>query len=92
MGGGGQVGLDDGEVGQSLQGSPAAAGCSLLDLDGSDLALGHVVGEGDGQVGGEPQDDLAVGVEPGVQGAGMSGQDAAVGGRLSCRALARAPV
>src|SRR5690242_11763043 len=35
--GGGEVGLDDGEVGESLQCAPGSAGRSLLDLDGSDL-------------------------------------------------------
>ena len=33
FGGGVQVGLDDGEVGEALQGAPAAAGGALLDLD-----------------------------------------------------------
>ena len=28
------VGLDDGEVGEALQGAPGAAGGALLDLDG----------------------------------------------------------
>ncbi len=31
--GGGQVGLDDGEVGQTREGAPGAAGGALLDLD-----------------------------------------------------------
>ena len=33
FGGGGQVGLDDGEVGESVEGAPAASGAALLDLD-----------------------------------------------------------
>src|SRR5450755_1600192 len=35
LGGGGQAGLNDRELGQSLQGAPAAAGAALLHLDGS---------------------------------------------------------
>ena len=42
-GGGGQVGLDDGEFGQSLEGAPASAGAALLDLDRADGPLGFVV-------------------------------------------------
>ena len=37
FGGSGQVGLDDGEVGESLQGAPAAAGGPHLDLDRPDI-------------------------------------------------------
>ena len=40
FGGGGEVGLDGGEVGQSLQGAPASAGGTLLDPDGADGAVG----------------------------------------------------
>ena len=38
--GGGQVGLDDGEVGQAEDGAPGPAGGALLDLDRADVALG----------------------------------------------------
>ena len=39
--GGGQVGVDDGEFGEALQGAPGAAGVPLLgDLDGSDVTVG----------------------------------------------------
>jgi hypothetical protein len=44
LGCGGQVGLHDGEVGQSLQGAPATAGGPLLDFDGSDVSFCLVVG------------------------------------------------
>ena len=43
LGGGGQVGLRDGEVGQSLQGAPGTAGGALLDFDGSDVSFCLVV-------------------------------------------------
>ena len=43
--GGVEVGPDDGEVDEPLQGAPAAAGCALLDLDWADRAFGCVVGE-----------------------------------------------
>ena len=39
FGGGGEVGLDDCEVGEPFEGAPAAAGSALLDLDGADVAL-----------------------------------------------------
>jgi hypothetical protein len=45
LGGGGQVGADDGEVGQALEGAPAAAGGALLDLDRAHVALGLIRGE-----------------------------------------------
>ena len=43
FGGGGQVGLDDREVGETGQGAPAASGTALLDLDRPDRSLGLVV-------------------------------------------------
>ena len=46
FGGGGQVGLDDGEFGQALEGAPASAGAALLDFDGPDGPLGFVVRAG----------------------------------------------
>jgi hypothetical protein len=64
FGGGGQVGLDDREVGESLQDAPAAAGGALRDFDGPNSALGFVTGEPDGQVGGESQDHVLVAAEP----------------------------
>ena len=41
--GGGQVRLDEGELGESFEGPPAAPGAALLDLDRPDRALGLVV-------------------------------------------------
>jgi hypothetical protein len=46
FGGGGQVGLDDGEVGDAIEGAPASAGVALLDLCGADVAFTLVVREG----------------------------------------------
>jgi hypothetical protein len=71
---GGQVGLDDGEVGQSLQGAPASAGAALLDLDRADGPLGFVIGE-DVQVGAgdEAEDVVLVPLEPAGQGAALAG-------------------
>ena len=43
FGGGGQVGLDDGEVGEPVDGAPASAGAALLDLDRAQGALCFVV-------------------------------------------------
>jgi hypothetical protein len=43
FGGGGQVGLDDGEIGESFEGAPASSGAALLDLDGADGPFGFVV-------------------------------------------------
>ena len=60
FGGGGQIGLDDREVGEAVEGAPAAAGRALLDLDWADVAFGLVGGEPDGQIGGEPQDHVLV--------------------------------
>ena len=37
--GGGQVGADDGEVGQAGDGAPGPAGGPLLNLDGADVAF-----------------------------------------------------
>src|SRR3984885_14873145 len=56
FGGGGQVGADDGEVGEAEQGAPGAAGGVLGDLDRADVAFGLVGSESDGQVGGEAED------------------------------------
>ena len=65
FGSGGQVGLDDGEVGESFDSAPASSGAALLDLDGADCPLGFVVGE-DVQVGAgrEAQDHVLEGQEP----------------------------
>jgi hypothetical protein len=38
--GGGQVGLHEGELGESFEGSPGPSGAALLDLDGPDCPLG----------------------------------------------------
>ncbi len=40
--GGGQVGLDQREVGEALQGPPAASGAALLDLGGPDRKIGDL--------------------------------------------------
>src|SRR5271156_3216015 len=77
FGGGGQVGLDDCEVGEPFEGAPAAAGSALLDLDGADVAFGLVAGESDGQVGGEPQDHVLVVAEPPCQPPSVFGGSAA---------------
>jgi len=65
FGGGGQVELDDGEIGESFDGAPASSGAALLDLDGADCSLGLVVGE-DVQVGAgrEAQDHVLEVQEP----------------------------
>jgi hypothetical protein len=39
FGGGGQVRLDDGEISQAGQDAPGAAGGSLLEFDGPDVAF-----------------------------------------------------
>ena len=74
FGGGGQVGLDDGEVGEPVDGAPASSGAALLDLDRADGAPGFVVGE-DVQVraGGKAQDHVLVAQEPAGQAAGVPG-------------------
>ena len=64
FGGGGQVGLNDGEVGDAGQGAPASAGGALLDLRGADVAFTLVVREGHGKIDHEPQDDVLVVAEP----------------------------
>lgn len=46
----------------------------MLDLGGTNVALGLVVGEGDSEVGGEAEDDLAVVFETAGQRTGMSDQ------------------
>src|SRR5271170_6089946 len=70
--GGGQVGLDQREVGETLDGPPAAAGAALLDLGGPDCPLGFIIGE-DVQVGagGEPQDHVLAVAEPAGEAAGI---------------------
>jgi len=70
--GGGQVRLDEGELGESFEGPPAATGAALLDLDRPDRPLGLVIGE-DVQVraGGEPQYQVFEGAEPAGQAAGV---------------------
>jgi hypothetical protein len=53
LGGGVEVGVHEGEVNESLQGAPAAAGGALLHLDGSDRALGAIARKRYGEVDGE---------------------------------------
>ena len=74
FGGGRQVGLDEGELGESFKCSPAASGAALLDFDGPDCPLSFVVGE-DVQVGagGEPQDHVLIAREPAGEAAGVLG-------------------
>ena len=72
FGGGGQVGLDDGEVGEPLQGAPGAAGAALLDFDGPDGPLRFVVGEDvEVRAGGEAEDQILEGAEPAGEAAGV---------------------
>jgi hypothetical protein len=61
----GQVGLDEGELGESFECPPGASGAALLDLDGPDCPLSFVVRE-DVQVraGGEAQDQVLEVQEP----------------------------
>jgi len=56
FGGGVEVGADDSEVDQALERAPAASGGALLDLDGSDGALGLIVRIWNRQVDGEAQE------------------------------------
>jgi hypothetical protein len=44
--GGGQVRLEEGELGESFEGPPAATGAAMLDLDRPDCPLGLVAGTG----------------------------------------------
>jgi len=74
FGGGGEVGVDGGEVGEALEGAPGAAAGALLDFDGADVAFGLVVRPGDGQVGDEPEDHVVVAVESSDEGAGFAGE------------------
>ena len=78
--GGGQVGLDDREVGQAQEGAPGPAGGPLLHLDRADVAFGLVGGESHGQVGGKPQDHVLVVAEPAGQGEGVLGDLAGLAG------------
>ena len=72
FGGGGQVGLDDREVGETGQGAPAASGTALLDLDRPDRSLGLVIGENvQVRAGGEAQDEVLEGEEPAGDAAGI---------------------
>src|SRR5450756_1690614 len=73
FGGGGQVGLDDGEVGESLDGPPAAPGAALLDLDRPDCSFRLVVRENvQFRAGGEAEDHVLVLQEPAGDPAGVS--------------------
>lgn len=73
---GGQVGLDDREVGEALQGSPPAGGGPLLDPDRPLVSLRGVVAEGDREVGGEPEDHVLVCGRGGAGGASNTGAPA----------------
>ena len=72
FGGGGQVGLDDREAREALEGSPAAAGAALLHFNGPDCLLCLIAGE-DVQVraGGEAEDHVLVLQEPAGDPAGV---------------------
>ena len=76
--GGGQVGLDEGEFGESFEGAPAASGAALLDFDRPDCPLGFVIGK-DVQVraGREPQDQVLEPTEPAGEAAGVLRGDGA---------------
>lgn len=80
FGGGGQVGLDDGEVGDAVEGAPAAAGGALLDLGRADVAFTLVVREGHGKIDHEPQDHVFVVAEPAREGERVCGQRPGAGG------------
>ena len=80
FGGGGQVGRDEGEVGQTGRGAPGAAGGALLDLGRADVALALIVGEGHGEVDHEAQDHLFVVAEPLREGERIVGEWPGAGG------------
>jgi hypothetical protein len=68
--------VHDGEVGESLQGAPAAAGGALLDLDGPYRSLGDVVGKRCGEIGRETKDHVFVADESSELGAGFGREGA----------------
>jgi hypothetical protein len=74
FGGGGQVGLHDGEVGDAGQGAPAARGGPLLDFDWADVSFGLVVCPGHCKVNYEAQDHVFVVAEAPGQGQRVGGQ------------------
>jgi hypothetical protein len=80
VGCGGQIGLDDGEVGKALQGPLLPTGGALLHFYWPDGSFSNIVRKFDGQIGGEPEDHVPVDVEPFRQSPGMPGQDTAGGG------------
>src|SRR6185312_7884304 len=65
--------LDDGEVGEAVEGAPAASGAALLDLDWPDRPLSFIIGE-DVQVraGDEAEDHVLVPQEPAGDPAGIA--------------------
>ena len=63
--------MHEGEVDESLQGAPAAAGGALLHLDWSDCPLRTVVGERHREVDREAQDHVFVAGESSDQSAGL---------------------
>src|SRR5262249_42557999 len=89
FGGGGQVGLDDGEVGEFLQGTPAASRAALLHLDRANCPFRLVIGKYiEVRAGDEPQDHVlvlqeAAGDPAGVFGGG--GAPADIGGQARSR-------
>jgi hypothetical protein len=65
FGGGGQVGLDEREVREPVDGPPASSGAALLDLDRPDRPLGLVVGENvQVRAGSEAEDQVLEAEEP----------------------------
>ena len=72
FGGGGEVGLDEREVGEPVESPPGASGGALLDLDGPDCPLCFVIGENiQVRAGGEAEDKVLEAEEPAGQAAGV---------------------
>ena len=92
LGGGGHVGADDGEVGQSLQGAPAAPGGALLDLDRADVSFRQVVRPGHGKIDHEPWNHSFVLAEPPRQPQRVAGGGSGAGGVVGDPRCGRAAV
>lgn len=70
FGGGIRVGLEVGEIGESMGGAPGA--CWIFDW--ADGSFGGVVDERHGQVGGEAEDHVLIAAEPANQRSCVSGE------------------